>query len=100
MWYWKLRFYRQAAYRKKGTRAKTSRPREKKHTILTDLLIVPHVWSLYKENLFIKIYIATAFIIYYFPFRFESVPLVTPNGDVLIKELSFEVVMVNYLFKN
>ena len=24
-------------------------------------------------------------------FRFEGVPLVTPNGDVLIKELNFEV---------
>ena len=23
--------------------------------------------------------------------RFEKVPLVTPNGDVLVKELSFEV---------
>ena len=24
-------------------------------------------------------------------FRFEHVPLVTPNGDVLVKELNFEV---------
>ena len=24
-------------------------------------------------------------------FRFENVPLVTPNGDVLINDLSFEV---------
>ena len=24
-------------------------------------------------------------------FRFEKVPLVTPNGDVLVKELNFEV---------
>lgn len=23
--------------------------------------------------------------------RFESVPLITPNGDVLVKELNFEV---------
>ena len=27
----------------------------------------------------------------YFIGRFEKVPLVTPNGDVLVKELSFEV---------
>lgn len=26
--------------------------------------------------------------------RFDKVPLVTPNGDVLIKELSFEVKLV------
>ena len=26
-----------------------------------------------------------------FHFRFEHVPLVTPNGDVLVKELNFEV---------
>ena len=26
--------------------------------------------------------------------RFEKVPLVTPNGDVLVKELSFEVCVV------
>ena len=28
---------------------------------------------------------------YMSPFRFEGVPLVTPNGDVLIRELNFEV---------
>ena len=32
-----------------------------------------------------------------FPFRFESVPLVTPNGDVLIRELSFEVMVTDSL---
>ena len=26
-----------------------------------------------------------------FSFRFEHVPLVTPNGDVLVRDLSFEV---------
>ncbi len=26
-----------------------------------------------------------------FCFRFEKVPLITPNGDVLVKELNFEV---------
>lgn len=26
--------------------------------------------------------------------KFESVPLVTPNGDVLVQELSFEVVLL------
>ena len=25
--------------------------------------------------------------------RFDKVPLVTPNGDVLVKELNFEVIM-------
>lgn len=27
----------------------------------------------------------------WFRFRFEHVPLVTPNGDVLVNDLSFEV---------
>ena len=27
----------------------------------------------------------------YFGCRFEQVPLVTPNGDVLVQELNFEV---------
>lgn len=27
-------------------------------------------------------------------FRFEKVPLVTPNGDVLVKELNFEVCFI------
>lgn len=32
--------------------------------------------------------------------RFEAVPLVTPNGDVLVKELSFEVkYVILFIFK-
>ena len=30
----------------------------------------------------------------FFPCRFDKVPLVTPNGDVLVKELNFEVITV------
>lgn len=29
--------------------------------------------------------------------RFDKVPLVTPNGDVLIKELSFEVNIIKFV---
>jgi ABC-type uncharacterized transport system fused permease/ATPase subunit len=30
-------------------------------------------------------------------YRFEKVPLITPNGDVLIEELDFEVYIQNAL---
>ena len=29
--------------------------------------------------------------------RFDKVPLMTPNGDVLVKELNFQVCMENFL---
>mgnify|MGYP006890247466 CR=1 FL=1 len=31
-------------------------------------------------------------------FRFDKVPLVTPNGDVLVKEMNFEVCHDNFKY--
>ena len=30
--------------------------------------------------------------------RFDKVPLVTPNGDVLVNELNFEVSIISFTF--
>lgn len=36
-------------------------------------------------------------LLFSFRFRFEHVPLVTPNGDLLVNDLSFEVKILKLL---
>lgn len=49
------------------------------------------IYLLYKEYLCVDVGLC------WLCFRFEHVPLVTPNGDILVDDLSFEVTILDGL---
>ena len=58
------------------------------HTLLANELTSPFCEKCNSQNVMKGFALMIMILIY---FRFENVPLVTPNGDVLINDLSFEV---------
>ena len=54
------------------------------------------LFILFLVTLTYLIYLSTSFT--FFNYRFDKVPLVTPNGDVLVNELNFEVEIISFTF--